>query len=153
MNKLSGESLLVWIAGGALLLAMLVDTLAMLGRAFSMPLLGSIEIVQAAILFGACGALVVAAREQAHARVHLLLDRASGEWRARLVRMHELASALMYGALLAGSAWLALDLWHGQEESELLRLPYRPLRIAAVLTLAWLTLHAVVAMLRKRATR
>jgi hypothetical protein len=51
---------LVWLAGGALLVAMATDTMAMLGRHLRLPLLGSIEIVQAAVLVAASGALLLA---------------------------------------------------------------------------------------------
>lgn len=143
MKRISSQDLLVWIAGGALLLAMLVDTLAMLGRQVRWPLLGSIELVQAAVLFAACGGLVVAARAQTHARVHLLLERSTGRMRTALNLINAIVSALVYAALLAGSLWIALDLWHAQEESETWHLPYRPLRIVAVLTITWLLLLAV----------
>jgi hypothetical protein len=45
---------------------------------------------------------------------------------------------LLFAALLAGTVWIAADLWHGHEESELLRIPYRPLRIVAAASLAGL---------------
>jgi TRAP-type transport system small permease protein len=133
---------LVWVAGGALLVAMLVDTTAMLGRQLHWPLLGAIELVQAAVLFGSAGALLLATLEQAHARVHLLLDRLPTRVQAALARLHALFSLLLFAGLLAGSAWLALDLWNGHEESELLRIPYRPLRVALVLTLVALLLDS-----------
>lgn len=143
MKKVFGQDLLVWVAGGALLVAMLVDTLAMLGRQVRLPLLGSIELVQAAVIFAACGGLVVAARERAHACVHLLLHSVTGRTRRILDVVNEIASALLYLTLLVGSAWIALDMWSGQEESEFWRLPYRPLRIVAILTVTWLLLMAV----------
>jgi len=37
--------------------------------------------------------------------------------------------ALFFLALLLGSVWLMADLWHSYEESELWRIPYRPLRL------------------------
>lgn len=129
---------LVWIGGGALLVAMAVDTAAMLGRQLHWPLLGAIEIVQAAVLFGSAGALVFASLEHSHARVHLLLDRLSPRWQAALMRIHQAMGLVLHAGLLAGSAWLALDLWNGHEESELVRVPYRPLRVALVLALAFL---------------
>lgn len=142
---------LVWVAGGALLLAMVTDTLAMLGRQLHWPLLGAIEIVQAAVLFGSAGALLLATLEHAHAHVHLLLDRLPARWQAALQRLHAAMGVLLFGGLLAGSAWLMLDLWHGHEESELLRLPYRPLRVALVLTLLsllWLSARRLLARTR-----
>lgn len=133
---------LVWIAGGALLLAMVVDTAAMLGRQLHWPLLGAIEIVQAAVLFGSAGALLLAALEHSHARVHVLLNRLPESWRSRLALLHAACALILYLGLLSGSAWLAFDLWNGHEHSELLHLPYRPLRAAVVLTLLVLLGHA-----------
>ena len=59
---------------------------------------------------------------------------------------------LFYGALLAGSLWIVADLWHGQEESELLRIPYLPLRLVVLAMLVALLVHAGVTLLR-RSTR
>jgi len=146
------RELLVWVAGGALLVAMAVDTLAMLGRQLHWPLLGAIELVQAAVLFGSAGALLLAALEYSHARVHLLLDRLPAPSQRPMSRLHAAVEMLLYAGLLAGSAWLALDLWRGHEESELLRIPYRPLRVALVLTLLVLLLLSVRRLLlRSRA--
>ena len=134
---------LVWVSGGALLVAMVADTLAMFGRALDMPLVGSIEIVQAVVLFAASGALIIATLEGAHARVNLLLERLSDRRRTQLGRIHAFAAAELYVALLVGSAWIAMDLWSGYEESEILRIPYRPLRIAVVLALLALAIIAL----------
>jgi TRAP-type C4-dicarboxylate transport system permease small subunit len=138
------RALLVWIAGGALLVAMLTDTVAMLGRQVQVPLLGAIEIVQTAVLFAASGALLIAALDHAHARVRLVLDRLPTPWQRALGKVHALGAALLYLALLAGTAWIASDLWNGHEESELLRIPYRPLRVTAVLTLGALVVHSLL---------
>ena len=141
---------LIWIAGGALLLAMLVDTVAMLGRHLRLPLLGSIELVQAAVLVAGCGALVVATLERSHARVHLLLTGFQGTSRTVMELLHATAFLVLLMALLAGTAWIAGDLWHGHEESELLRIPYRPLRVILVLTLLGLMAVVIAAMFRRR---
>jgi TRAP-type C4-dicarboxylate transport system permease small subunit len=143
------RTLLIWIPGGALLLAMATDTLAMLGRQVHVPLLGAIELVQAAVLVAASGALLIASLEHSHARVHLLLDRLRGPTREILERMHALSTAVLHAALLAGSAWIAFDLWQGHEESELLRIPYRPLRVIVVLTLVVLLLHSLQRVYRR----
>jgi TRAP-type C4-dicarboxylate transport system permease small subunit len=137
------RAVLVWVGGGALLVAMVVDTLAMLGRQIEVPLLGAIEIVQAAVLFAAGGALLVAGTDRAHARVRLLIDRLPAHRRAGLERLHALAAAVVYAALLAGSFWITIDLWGGHEESELLRIPYRPLRVALLLVLVVLLVQAL----------
>jgi TRAP-type C4-dicarboxylate transport system permease small subunit len=134
---------LIWVAGGALLVAMLVDTLAMIGRQIELPLIGSIELVQAAVLIAGSGALIVATLDAAHARVNLLLDRLAPRERRWIERAHALSAAVLFAALLTGSAWIGFDLWSGHEESELLRIPYRPLRIAIVLALLALLLLAL----------
>jgi TRAP-type C4-dicarboxylate transport system permease small subunit len=134
---------LVWLSGGALLAAMVIDTLAMIGRQIEVPLIGSIELVQAAVLVAGSGALIVATLDAAHARVNLLLDRLSVDARTTLERVHAFAAALLFVALLTGSVWIAMDLWSGHEESELLRIPYRPLRIGVALALFVLSLLAL----------
>jgi TRAP-type C4-dicarboxylate transport system permease small subunit len=143
MRRTLLRNALVWAAGGALLVAMLVDTLAMIGRQIELPLIGSIELVQAAVLLAAGGALIVATLDRAHARVNLLLDRLAERPRRLIGRAHSLAAALLFAALLAGSAWIAIDLWNGHEESELLRIPYRPLHLAVVLAFVVLLLLAL----------
>ena len=150
MKGLSPRTLLVWLSGGALLVAMAVDTIAMIGRQIHVPLIGSIEIVQAAVLFAGAGGLIVAALDQAHARVHLVLDRLPPVWRNRIERLHAIAAAVVYAALLAGSLWIAADLWRGHEESELLRIPYRPLRVAVVLMLIALVVQALMRTFARR---
>jgi TRAP-type C4-dicarboxylate transport system permease small subunit len=134
---------LIWLAGGALLVAMLVDTLAMVGRQIELPLIGSIELVQAAVLIAGSGALIVATLDATHARVNLLLDRLHARTRHGFERVHALSAALLFTALLAGSVWIGFDLWNGHEESELLRLPYRPLRVVVVVTLLLLVVHSL----------
>jgi TRAP-type transport system small permease protein len=140
---------LIWVAGGALLVAMVVDTLAMLGRSLHWPLLGAIELVQAAVLFGSAGALLLATLEQVHARVHLLLDRLPPGWQLLLSRLHALCALLLFAGLLVGAAWIMLDLWNGHEESELLRIPYRPLRLALVFVLVVLLLDSARRIVRR----
>jgi len=141
---------LVSIAGGALLLAMIVDTLAMLGRQVQLPLLGAIELVQASVLFAAGGALIVATVDEVHARVRLLLHRLPDRPREWLERIHALAAVLFFAALLVGSFWITADLWQGHEESELLRIPYRPLRIVVLLVLVVLLVQSLRRCLGRR---
>lgn len=130
----SAPKLLVVIGGAALLIALAVDALAVIGRHVGLPLLGSIELVQAAVLVSGSAALLVATLAGVHARVHLLVDRLPARWQTLLLRLGQLLSALLFLAFMASSLWIASDLWQGHEQSELLRIPYRPLRIIAVLT-------------------
>ena len=143
MSPLPGESqrpaaprLLVVVGGAALLIALAVDALAVIGRHVGLPLLGSIELVQAAVLVSGSVALLVATLAGVHARVHLLVDRLPPGWQRLLLRTGHVLSALLFLAFTAASLWIASDLWQGHEQSELLRIPYRPLRIVAVLATA-----------------
>ena len=124
---------LVLLGGGALLLAMAVDGIAVLGRHIGLPLLGSIELVQAAIVVAATAAMIVATIGRTHATVHLVTDRAPPHLRRWLVGTGQAMAALLFLALAAGSAWIAADLWNGHEESEVLGIPFRPLRLLVVL--------------------
>jgi TRAP-type C4-dicarboxylate transport system permease small subunit len=137
------RTLLVWLSGGALLVAMFADTIAMIGRQIHLPLIGSIEIVQTAILIASAGGLIVATLDNAHARVQLVLERLPSGWRRRVEQVHAVAAVLVYAGLLVGSGWIAADLWNGHEVSELLRIPYRPLRVAVAVTLVVLLVQAL----------
>jgi TRAP-type transport system small permease protein len=141
---------LVLVGGGALLLAMATDGLAVIGRHVGHPLLGSIEIIQAAVLVAGCAALVVATFAGVHARVHLLVDRLPPGGKDLLARAGMLAGALLFAALAVASAWIAADLWAGHEESEWLHVPYRPLRMIAVGAALTVAGGFLVAALRRR---
>jgi len=121
--------ILVVLGGGALLAAMTIDTLAVIGRHTGIPLLGSIELVQ--VLVGVAGAvsIVVATLHDSHAVVRILTSRL-GPGSTLLLRHFNMAvSALLFVALAAGSLWIGSELWQSQEESELWRVPYKPLRV------------------------
>lgn len=126
---------LLYIGGAGLLAAMGVDVCAVVGRHIGLHLLGSIELVQAAILVASSAALVAATLSRKHAAVHLLTDRVGRTARLTLARVSALLGVLFFLLLAAGSLWIAADLWNGQEQSELLRIPYAPLRIIALLAL------------------
>jgi TRAP-type C4-dicarboxylate transport system permease small subunit len=128
--------LLVILGGGALLLAMAVDAIAVVGRHVGWPLLGSIELVQASVLVSAAMAMIVATIGRTHAVVHLLVDRVSPPHRRTMLRVNALLSALLFAAFLAGTAWLCWEMWSHHEQSDVLRLPFRPLRITLVLSCA-----------------
>lgn len=123
------------VGGGALLAAMAVEVLAVAGRNFNVPLLGSIELIQAAVLIFASVAIAVASASRSHATIRLLLGRLPEGARRLLEQVNGILSAAFFLALIAGSAWIAADMWSGFEESELLGIPYRPLRIFSILCL------------------
>lgn len=128
-------SVVVWIGGIALLLAVAIDTIAVIGRHIGLPLTGSIELMQAVILVAGCLALVVATVEQSHARVRLVVDKLSEGHRRVADRLSDALTLLFFLPLLAGSAWLAADLWNSHEQSEWLGISWRVLRLIANLCL------------------
>lgn len=123
---------LVVVGGSALLLAMGIDGLAVVGRHVGLPLLGSIEAVQAAVLVAGALALLVSTLADRHARVHLLVDRLGPRGRDVLRRAGFLMGAALFAALSVAGLWIASDLWGGHEESEWLHIPYAPLRLVAI---------------------
>jgi TRAP-type C4-dicarboxylate transport system permease small subunit len=134
------EAWLFYVGAAALLFAMGADASAVLGRHLGVPLLGSIELVQAGILLAASASMVSATLAERHAVVHLLINRLSPEARTALQWVHSAICCLFFGALAAGSIWIAFDLRGGHEESELLRIPFAPLRIVSILALLGLML-------------
>jgi len=124
----SAKVAMIWTGGIALIAAALLNLLAVIGRHTGLPLKGAIELVQVSVLVAGALALVAATIARNHARVHLILDRLTGAWREIAERSCTALSIVFYAALLAGSCWLALDLWNGQEVSELVGVPWRWMR-------------------------
>ena len=124
---------LFYIGAGGLLIAMAIETLAVLGRHFGLPLLGALELIQAAILLMASTAMLAATLNDGHATVTLLTSRLSEGGRRALRAFAAMLSALFFIGLTVGAAWLALDAWSGHEQSELLHIPFRPLRLISVI--------------------
>ena len=130
---------------------MAVDAIAVVGRHLGVPLLGSLEIVQAMILIAASSALVSATRADKHAAVHLLLNRVPAAARPWLQRINALLCAVFMGLLAAGTAWIASDLRNAREQSELLHLPYAPLRLICLAALALATVTLLLRIPGRRA--
>ena len=128
--------LLVIVGGGALLFAMAVDAIAVSGRHLGTPLLGSIEMVQVSVLVSAALAMIIATISGTHAVVHLVVDRVGPRRRRLMLAANAFLSALLFAAFLVGAFWLAGELWNAHEESEVLRIPFRPLRIILVVSCA-----------------
>ncbi len=112
-----------------LLIAMASDAIAVVGRHINFPLLGSIEIVQACIVTAASAAMVGATASRSHAAVHILTERVGPRAQDILERLANVVGAVVAIALLIGSVWIVSDLWDGQEMTELLRMPLKPLRL------------------------
>lgn len=127
---------LFYIGAGGLLTAMTVEAISVTGRALSSPLLGALEIIQTAILLTASAAMLSATLGKSHATVHLVTDRLPPGPKLWLQRFASFLSALFFLGLAAGALWLTIEYWNAQEESELLRIPFRPLRVIAFLSVA-----------------
>jgi TRAP-type C4-dicarboxylate transport system permease small subunit len=136
----------IWIGGVALLGATLADTVAVIGRKIGLPLHGSIELVQLCVLVAGAIALLLSTLAGSHAKVHLVVDRLGDRWRDAALRGNSLLAAGFFIALLVGSAWLAVDLWNGHEQSELLGIPWRWMRMLANLCFA-----AIIVLLLRQA--
>ena len=133
VSRLLGK-LLFYLGSLSLLFAMAVEALAVLGRHIGMPLPGSIELVQAAILVAASAAILSATLVDKHARVRLVVNRLKGGPLVLLKRIQAISSVLFFCALAAGSIWIFMDLWGGYEESEVLHIPFAPLRIVCIVS-------------------
>lgn len=95
----------------------------------------------------ASAAMVAATLAGAHASVHILTERLKASTAARLARVSSLISALFFVLTVVGSAWVAADLWHSFERTELLGLPlrwFRALWILAALIVAALFVRAAL---------
>ena len=116
--------------------AMLVDGLAVIGRHTGLPLTGSIELSQACVVLLSSCAIAVATLQRAHAAVDLLHQMLGPKGQALMMRFAAFLSVLFVLALAAGAAWLAADLWNGDERTELLSIPLAWLRIVFIACLA-----------------
>jgi TRAP-type C4-dicarboxylate transport system permease small subunit len=124
---------LFYVGAGGLLLAMVVETIAVLGRHAGIPLIGALEVIQACILLMASAAMLSATLNKGHATVTILTNRVSERARRCLQAFGHLLSAAFFLALATGAAWLAMDAWHEHERSEMLHIPFKPLRIISLL--------------------
>ncbi|QIK77808.1 TRAP transporter small permease subunit [Sphingomonas piscis] len=136
------RSIAVWFGGAALLAATAFDTVAVIGRQVGLPLRGSIELIQAAVLVAGCIALILATAVDRHARVRLVVDRIGEGARATWDSLSNLLTALFLLCLLIGSGWLAIDLWNSHEISEIAHVPWLWLRLFANVSLLIVTLIA-----------
>lgn len=128
-----------WLAiagGGALLFAMATDALGVIGRQSGIPFVGAIEVVQAAILVSGSAALLIATVAKTHATVHILIERMSAGRQSQIARIARVCSSVFFMFVLAGSVWLAVEIWSGMERSEVLGIPYEPLRVISCLAVA-----------------
>jgi len=132
--KSSGRGFLYYAGSAGLLTVMLVECMAVIGRHAGLPLLGALEIAQAAIVPATCAAMLIAGLRGAHAAVHMITDRLPEAARRGAERASSLLAGLFFLALSVGSGWLASEYWNSFEQTEVLHISFRPLR--ALVTLA-----------------
>ena len=131
---------LFYFGAGGLLLAMVVETVAVLGRHAGIPLVGALEIIQACILLMASTAMLSATLNKGHATVTILTNRVGEGARRVLQAFGHLLSAAFFLGLTIGVAWLTMDAWNEHERSEMLHIPFKPLRIISLLAAGAITL-------------
>lgn len=125
------KNVTIWLGGIALLGATAIDVIAVVGRQVGLPLHGSIELVQVMVLVAGAIALLLATVAGSHARVHLLVDRLQGVARDRALRFTTLLTSLFFALVLAGSGWIAIDLWGAHELGEITGVSWRWMRLFA----------------------
>ncbi len=140
--------LLFYVGSAGLLCMMLVEAAAVVGRHVGIPVMGALEIVQVAIVPAACAGMLIATLRGAHAAVHLLTDRVPPDTRRWIDRAGAILAGLFFAALCAGGAWLAVEYWNSYEQSEVLHLSFRPLRVLVAATSAALAVAFVYTALR-----
>ena len=131
---------LFYIGAAGLLSMMVIETAAVLGRHVGVPVTGALELAQASIVPAACAAMLVATLQGAHAAVHMLTDRMPRSLQRQVFRAGSILAGLCFAALCAGSAWLAVEYWNSFEQTEVLHIPFRPLRAVVTLSAALLSL-------------
>jgi TRAP-type C4-dicarboxylate transport system permease small subunit len=137
---------LFYIGSAGLLCATGFDTAAVIGRHVGLPFPGSLELVQASILLGSSAALAAATASGRHAAARLVLDRVNVALRIALQRLNALFTVIFFLLLAAGQIWISADLWRAHEDSEVLHIPYAPLRIvciSGILLAAMISLRAI----------
>lgn len=112
-----------------LLAATAADSLAVAGRHTGVHLIGSIELVQSAVVLLAAAAMLMVTIGGGHATVHIVTERLSRRSAVGLRRLTDLVSAAVFLLLAIGSALVLAELWNGYEQTELLHIPLRWLRL------------------------
>jgi TRAP-type C4-dicarboxylate transport system permease small subunit len=143
---------LFYVGAAGLLLAVTVEGIAVLGRQIGVPLHGALEIIQTAILLTASVSMLSATISNSHATVHLLTTRLPPSPKRWLQRFASLVSAVFFAALSVSGAWLAVEHWGQHEESELLHIPFRPLRVLSLLATICISALFAYRVFRRRSS-
>lgn len=117
------------IGAFGILAATAADALGVAGRHTGIAFLGSIELVQAAVVLLAATSMFVVTIAGSHASVHIVTSRLKPDTASRMARIAALLSAIAFLLLATGSAWVLAELWNGYEQTEILHIPIRWLRL------------------------
>lgn len=142
------RGVLFFVGAAGLLSVMAIEAVAVAGRHLRTPLLGALEMAQAAIVPAACASMVIASLAGAHATVHLLTERLPDHARAWLARASALLAAVFFTALAVSAGWLTAEFWNSFEQTDVLRIPFRPLRVLVTLCAGTLAVIFFVRALR-----
>jgi len=141
------RGVLFYVGAAGLLMVMVIEAIAVIGRHARTPLLGALEMAQASIVPAACASMVIASLAGTHAVVHLVTERLPVQWREAFARISAVLAAIFFAGLCVGAVWLTTDYWNSFEETDLLHIPFRPLRVLVALcagTLSLIFLHRAV---------
>jgi len=152
-NRPVARGPLFYVGAIGLLLAMSVEAVAVLGRHIGIPFFGALELIQTAILLTASAAMVSTTMSNTHARVTLLTERIGPRARSILNRVAALLSAVFFCGLAAGALWLTMDAWNEYEQSELLHIPFRPLRVISFAAMVAIAVLFLIDLFKPRGDR
>lgn len=141
------------VGGVSLLSAMTIDFVSVVGRHLGFPIVGALELVQYCIVGIVSTAVVAATLTENHAAVHVVTERLGAAARRVLARLSDVMSLVFFLAVLAGDAWIAWELWPRDERSDLLGLPFAPMRVLWCAGLVAASAIALAAALGLRAGR
>lgn len=127
------RGVLFYVGATGLLAVMIIEVIAVIGRHARVPLLGALEMAQAAIAPAACASMVIASLAGTHAVVHLVTERMPEQVRAWMARASALLAGVFFTALSVGAGWLTAEFWNSFEETDVLHIPFRPLRVLITL--------------------
>lgn len=134
------RGILFYVGAAGLLSVMIIEAIAVMGRHLRTPLLGALEMAQASIVPAACASMVIASLAGTHAVVHLVTERLSENARAWMARVSALLAAVFFAGLFVGVTWLTGEFWASFEETDVLHIPFRPLRVLVSVCAGALTL-------------
>jgi len=117
-----------WVAGGVLVLLMLLTTADVAGRYFfNAPIGGVFDLTHFAVSIMVYLGLAYCGMRGAHVVIELLYDRLPRAARGALKRLTSLAGCLLFAAIAWRTAVQSIDVRAMGEASQMMELPYFPL--------------------------